>query len=84
MATPQNAQELIALVTQMQTQIAESQQREAQLRQQVDGLLQQAQQTQQQLTNGPAAMPANVGAAFEALATTQREFMESMKSRKQL
>ena len=72
-----NAAQLVAAVQNLQQMVAEGQQREAQLRSQVEALANQAQQT----AAVGGALPHGVATAFEALASSQKELVESLKGK---
>ena len=75
-------QELVQAVQQLQVQVNEGQQREAQMRTQIEALRatqqQQAQQTASMTANG---LPPDVGAAFTALANSQMELVATLKTK---
>ena len=71
-------QELVQAVQQLQIQVSEGQQGEAQVRAQLEALRQQQAQQATATANG---LPPDVGAAFIALATSQRELVESLKTK---
>ncbi len=73
-----NAAELVAAVQSLQQMVAEGQQREAQLRNQVETL---ANQTQQAVAAGAGTMPQGVAVAFAELASSQKELVESLKGK---
>eukprot|EP00435_Cladocopium_sp_Y103_P038376 s510_g10.t1 len=82
--------ELIQAVQQLRQEVTAGQQRENQLRAQVETLTNQqqtqaehlaAQQQQAQQAQPLPGLPADVGLAFTALATSQRELVESLKSK---
>ena len=69
-------QELVQAVQQLQQQVTEGRQRETQMRAQIEAL----RQTQtQQAAAAAGGLPADVEAAFTALATSQKELMDSLK-----
>ena len=71
-----NAQQLIDTVQRMEQAMREGQQREMQMRQQLDALL--LQQQQQGMQGGPV----DVGRAFQELARSQSELLEAMRTSK--
>ena len=93
-----NAQELINTVLELRQAVNGGQQREAQLRAQVEQLVQvgtEAQQREQQLraqveqltqqvqNPGPGSLQAVVGQAFQAMAQSQKDLIDGLKQKEE-